>query len=741
MVNEQLRYSGALEVVRIRREGFPTRMKFQQFYSDYEILSRGKGWKSTSTCSESEAKSYATRLLSDHLSIDLYQIGNRLVFMRNGCLEILRQAILNFYSKFAIIVQSSYRKHNCEIKYKRQKVVLAKLQSVMRMIPKKKQFQKTIAETRAKEAEKEAARVAEEKRLAEIEAARIQKDVELQRQLEEKQKKEVAEALTMKTEMANKRICNCIGTYRRNKILKKELNHLYKLCSDGNIIGIDEYFRKHPNDMHIRSKYHNFNAPIQAAFIAGQAGLVEFLKPNYPKDILTSGNSAIHSAAAKPSNRNFVLLASTIDEMTKDLRSLVETMKILDIKHGVLNIRGQKTASILKSLSGSNVIKEGWASKRREGNKWERRWVTINESQISYFKDQSEKIPRGVITLKGTTVQRVKGDKPMLEIICPELSKKFSLIGPKPTNSMFFLFSSEIELQEWLNVWKGLLINDEVIRTKPFNYIDVSGRKRVLSTLNSNRETPLHVIAKSCILNEDVVRISSPGEENDTILINDVLKMAFWLIENGCPIDIKNSFGKSALDVANEKSNLTLIKCLNSKNECKKVHFHLPGPHKLPQYSYLSIHMQCQTFVPSKKNDSYRQYSDLFMVISVYNARKTLVESVQVINRPVITRPESVWWATTWHMTTPIENIDNGSFILIEIKAGAGLLTSSAQAASGNTIYWVSHIIEKEEINSGDVIFNLLKGSSQIDWAVQRKSIDTIQTENLLETEFLITRL
>jgi hypothetical protein len=92
-------------------------------------------------------------------------------------------------------------------------------------------------------------------------------------------------------------------------------------------------------------------------------------------------------------------------------------------------------------------------------------------------------------------------------------------------------------------------------------------------------------------------------------------------------------------------------------------------------------------------------------------------------------------------MTTPIENIDNGSFILIEIKAGAGLLTSSAQAASGNAIYWVSHIIEKEEINSGDVIFNLLKGSSQIDWAVQRKSIDTIQTENLLETEFLITKL
>jgi len=89
-----------------------------------------------------------------------------------------------------------------------------------------------------------------------------------------------------------------------------------------------------------------------------------------------------------------------------------------------LDIRGQKTASILKSLSGSTIIKEGWASKRREGNKWERRWVSINDSQISYFKDQNDKIPRGVITLKGTTVQRVKGDKPMLEIICPELSKK-----------------------------------------------------------------------------------------------------------------------------------------------------------------------------------------------------------------------------------------------------------------------------------------------------------------------------
>ncbi len=56
IVMQQLRYSGVLEVVRIRREGFPIRMQFLEFYTNYEILAAGKKgvYKPASECSEEE---------------------------------------------------------------------------------------------------------------------------------------------------------------------------------------------------------------------------------------------------------------------------------------------------------------------------------------------------------------------------------------------------------------------------------------------------------------------------------------------------------------------------------------------------------------------------------------------------------------------------------------------------------------------------------------------------------------
>jgi myosin heavy subunit len=38
LVMEQLRYSGTLEVVRIRREGYPARIGFRAFYDRFAIL-------------------------------------------------------------------------------------------------------------------------------------------------------------------------------------------------------------------------------------------------------------------------------------------------------------------------------------------------------------------------------------------------------------------------------------------------------------------------------------------------------------------------------------------------------------------------------------------------------------------------------------------------------------------------------------------------------------------------------
>lgn len=35
---------------------------------------------------------------------------------------------------------------------------------------------------------------------------------------------------------------------------------------------------------------------------------------------------------------------------------------------------------------------------------------------------------------------------------------------------------------------------------------------------------------------------------------------------------------------------------------------------------------------------------------------------------PIMTSPEYLWWAHTWHMQTPLETLGAGSFVAFELK-------------------------------------------------------------------------
>jgi myosin heavy subunit len=67
MMSEQLRYSGALKVVRIRQEGFPISLSFAQFYEMFENLGFKRGWKKSRLCTTPEAREYTAALCSEYL--------------------------------------------------------------------------------------------------------------------------------------------------------------------------------------------------------------------------------------------------------------------------------------------------------------------------------------------------------------------------------------------------------------------------------------------------------------------------------------------------------------------------------------------------------------------------------------------------------------------------------------------------------------------------------------------------
>ncbi|CAM9114978.1 unnamed protein product, partial [Pylaiella littoralis] len=76
---------------------------------------------------------------------------------------------------------------------------------------------------------------------------------------------------------------------------------------------------------------------------------------------------------------------------------------------------------------------------------------------------------------------------------------------------------------------------------------------------------------------------------------------------------------------------------------------------------------EAKAFLPSATID--RVVEQLFFVrISVYNAKGKLSETQQDVTVPVMTSPEYLWWAHTWHMQTPLETLGVGSFVSFELK-------------------------------------------------------------------------
>jgi hypothetical protein len=61
------------------------------------------------------------------------------------------------------------------------------------------------------------------------------------------------------------------------------------------------------------------------------------------------------------------------------------------------------------------------------------------------------------------------------------------------------------------------------------------------------------------------------------------------------------------------------------------------------------------------------------LTVSVLSKSSQLVEAVQDIPFPAIIRDAYLWWGCSWHMQTPLENVDEGCSIRFELKSFNGL--------------------------------------------------------------------
>lgn len=101
LVLDQLKYLGMLDIIRIRKEGFPVHIPFSDFVTRYHCLSKNK--------LPSDARTASVQLLEAHdLPKTEWQMGKTKVFMRSHVHEPLEEMRNETIVSKAIIIQRTY---------------------------------------------------------------------------------------------------------------------------------------------------------------------------------------------------------------------------------------------------------------------------------------------------------------------------------------------------------------------------------------------------------------------------------------------------------------------------------------------------------------------------------------------------------------------------------------------------------------------------------------------------------
>jgi myosin V len=138
VVASQLRYSGVLEVVRIRREGYPIRLTFQAFYEKFFVsksLFRRLyvNWPNDpDQCSIEELKAYCHVMLKRCLKPTSYQIGVTTICLHENGFNEMQRTMDAIYLKHVMKIQSLIRSFHHRWSFKQLQRSVIRCQSLYR---------------------------------------------------------------------------------------------------------------------------------------------------------------------------------------------------------------------------------------------------------------------------------------------------------------------------------------------------------------------------------------------------------------------------------------------------------------------------------------------------------------------------------------------------------------------------------------------------------------------------------
>lgn len=356
LVRQQLNYSGVLEVVRIRREGYPVRLDFKSFYSQFELLAisiaRGHAKQTGQAATPHQpadkvTEAHAIETANDILTSVLgkghqyYQVGKTMVFLKEEAVELLRRSMRHEHHAFAIVIQSLARRYLVKCKQLREKKAATAIQNLTRMRQKRRSFIKTIDRVVIVQRLVRGLRVRKQFQDQRANAVKVQTMWRRAIARNEKQRRldaianlqRVARGMLGRKRVRHIQQCNRDAAatkiqnmwrqlliYRearrrrragialakklrglvRNRRLRKDTAAVFKAAQEGHVNTVAAIIKKVPEMTVIRNRYDNFKTLVQAASCGGNVSVVSLLDP-LPADVTavdSTGSTALHYAAA-----------------------------------------------------------------------------------------------------------------------------------------------------------------------------------------------------------------------------------------------------------------------------------------------------------------------------------------------------------------------------------------------------------------------------------------------------------
>ncbi|XP_043463659.1 myosin-I heavy chain isoform X2 [Leptopilina heterotoma] len=127
LVLDQLRYLGMLDIIRIRKDGYPVHMEFRDFITRYTCLERGRA-----SLPRDEKEAVRCLMKNKKVPATEWQIGVNKVFLRRFVHEPLEDARNKIITSNAITIQKIWRGFIVKREYQRVKEAALKIQHAYR---------------------------------------------------------------------------------------------------------------------------------------------------------------------------------------------------------------------------------------------------------------------------------------------------------------------------------------------------------------------------------------------------------------------------------------------------------------------------------------------------------------------------------------------------------------------------------------------------------------------------------